>query len=120
MTTNTYFPVDNIQTATMMSKINTKMMFPTKVYLSAAVGSTNLTTTGNTLSLNHLDPSVSFKLDYLRAQKYYEITCKKNPIFLLAMAYEIINPKTSFWFALVGNHLFFIIRKPNIRLVTII
>ena len=103
MTTNTYSPVDKTQTATMASTINTNKVFHTQVYLTAAIGSTCLSTTYCTPSLNHLDPSVSLRLNYYQAQQYHETTCNKNPKSLLAIAHEIIDPKTGFPFALDGE-----------------
>ena len=62
MISNTYSPVDNTLTTTMTSNINTTVMFPTKAYSPVVVGSTSLTTTGGTPSLNSVNPSMFLRL----------------------------------------------------------
>ena len=81
MKRNMYSPVDKTQTTTTRSNINTEIMFPTKVYLTAAIGTTSLTTTDDTPFLNHSDPSVYLELDYYQAQQYHKTTCNKNLSF---------------------------------------
>ena len=98
MTTNTYSPADKTQSTTMAFNINTDKVCPTQVYSTMDIGTTSLTTTYSTPSPDPVDPFAFLGFDYYQAQYYHETTCNKNPKSLLAMAHDMINPKTGFPF----------------------
>ena len=108
---NTYSSVDRTRTTVMASNIYTNKILPIQVYLTAAIGTTGLTTSYYTLSLNSLDPSVFLRLDYYQAQQYHENLCNKNPKYLLVIAHETINLKTGFPFALDRESFIFYHKK---------
>ena len=104
MTTNTYFPVETTKLTIMASNKNMNgEVFPLEVYSTTAIGATSSTPDSFTPAPNPVDRSKFLKIDAYQAQQYHETSCNKNPNFLLAMAHDIINPKTGFPLTLDGE-----------------
>ena len=113
-TMNTYYAAEMTH-PTMMASTKDKDddVFPQAVYSTAIIGTTTAIRDSGTPLLN---PVVHMKLldinDY-RAKQYYETSCKINPKFLLAMAHDIINPKTGFPLSTLDGEPFCYFHKKN-------
>ena len=88
-------------------------VFPLEVYSTAAIGATTSTRESSTPILNPVNHSKLLDINDYQAKQYHEISCNKNPKFLLAMAHNIINPKTGFPLLTLDGEPFCSLHKKN-------
>ena len=104
MAPDTYHPPEMSLTTVMGSNQTTyDEHYPQPVFSNSSIGATIARRESSTPCMNPDDHIKLLNINVYQAKQYYETSCNKNPKFLLAMAHEIINPKTGFPLTLNGE-----------------
>ena len=96
-TLNPYYDNEMTPPAMMASTDDTDdNVFPEAVCLTAIISASAATRNSGTPLQNPVVHEKFLDINDYRTKQYYETSCNMNPKFLLAMAHDIINPKTGF------------------------